>query len=132
VTIFNQLNLTPQITNVNVFIPANANISPLLSKKIPVLRSNILCANPLEKKLGNNSANNKINIFHSHKNSMENTRPKLTDVVVTKYSYYTKLGYLPSNPYKVNQDNFIAHPKIGQNNSRHLFAVADGHGMHLH
>lgn len=50
--------------------------------------------------------------------------------MVNKYSYFTKLGFLPDNPYKVNQDSFIIHPKISSLNYRHYFGVADGHGQY--
>jgi hypothetical protein len=52
-------------------------------------------------------------------------------VTIRKYSYYSKQGYLPDNPNKVNQDNFIAFPKLGGSTTRHLFAVADGHGNYF-
>ena len=52
-------------------------------------------------------------------------------IAIRKYSYYSKQGYLPDNPNKVNQDNFIVFPKLGGSNTKHLFAVADGHGNYV-
>ena len=52
-------------------------------------------------------------------------------MIVTKYAYYTKVGMVPSNPYKVNQDAFIVAPKLNNIQNQHMFAVADGHGKLL-
>ena len=53
-------------------------------------------------------------------------------IVVTKYAYYTKVGKSPTNPYKVNQDNFVVQPKLGAVQNQHFFAVADGHGKYIY
>lgn len=50
-------------------------------------------------------------------------------ILVTKYAYYSKVGKIPTNPQKQNQDSFIVAPKILGNFSKHLFGVADGHGQ---
>ncbi len=57
-------------------------------------------------------------------------REQQYQVLVTKYAYYSKVGSIPNNPYKQNQDSFIVCPKIGGHYSQHLFGVADGHGVY--
>jgi len=54
--------------------------------------------------------------------------------VVTKYSFATRVGYIPMNPGKVNQDTYILGPCIEgpENNSKHMFGVNDGHGQFGH
>jgi serine/threonine protein phosphatase PrpC len=49
---------------------------------------------------------------------------------VTKYAYYSKVGSMPNNPGKQNQDSFIVHPKLKGNYYQHLFGIADGHGQY--
>ena len=41
--------------------------------------------------------------------SKELSQPKN---VVTKFAFATRVGYIPNNPAKVNQDNFILQPNI--------------------
>lgn len=48
--------------------------------------------------------------------------------VVRKFAFATKVGFVPSNPQKINQDAFILAPNIGKKSAMHLFGVADGHG----
>jgi len=50
-------------------------------------------------------------------------------VLVTKYAFYSKVGYIPETT-KQNQDAFIVHPKVLGNYTQHLFGVADGHGQY--
>lgn len=54
--------------------------------------------------------------------------------VVTKYAFATRVGYIPMNPNKVNQDTYILGPCIEgpENNSKHMFGVNDGHGQFGH
>lgn len=54
--------------------------------------------------------------------------------VVTKYAFATRVGYIPMNPSKVNQDTYILGPCIEgpENNSKHMFGVNDGHGQFGH
>jgi serine/threonine protein phosphatase PrpC len=49
---------------------------------------------------------------------------------VTKYAFATRVGYIPMNPSKVNQDSYILSPCIEsfKKNYRHMFGVCDGHG----
>jgi len=51
-------------------------------------------------------------------------------VLVTKYAFYSKVGHMPNNPNKQNQDSFLVNPKILGSYSQHLFGVADGHGQY--
>ncbi len=48
--------------------------------------------------------------------------------VVTRFSYSTKAGVVPHNPYKVNQDQYIVTPKMLGRKYLHLFGICDGHG----
>jgi len=48
--------------------------------------------------------------------------------VVTKYAFATRVGYLPNNPNKVNQDSFILQPNVNKSPYCHMFGVCDGHG----
>ena len=48
--------------------------------------------------------------------------------VVTKYAFATRVGFVPNNPYKVNQDSFVLQPNVNKSPYCHLFGVADGHG----
>ncbi len=50
-------------------------------------------------------------------------------VVVTKYAFYSKVGRMPGNAVKQNQDSFLVNPKILGSYSQHLFGIADGHGQ---
>lgn len=49
--------------------------------------------------------------------------------IVTKFAFATRVGYIPNNPYKENQDNFILNPNLLKLPACHHFAVADGHGQ---
>jgi serine/threonine protein phosphatase PrpC len=60
---------------------------------------------------------------------------------VNKFAFATRVGYLPNNRPKVNQDSFILCPNIHQAIYKqrdatktmypyHLFGVCDGHGKH--
>lgn len=51
---------------------------------------------------------------------------------VLRYSYRTKKGFMPNNPSKPNQDNFIVSPNIGKKSWQHYFGVCDGHGVYGH
>ena len=48
--------------------------------------------------------------------------------VITKYAFATRVGYIPNNPHKQNQDSFILNPNLASCNFRHYFGVCDGHG----
>jgi hypothetical protein len=47
---------------------------------------------------------------------------------VTKFAFATKTGLAPSNPNKVNQDNWITVPHFNGLKFCHFFSVCDGHG----
>ena len=49
---------------------------------------------------------------------------------VTKFAFATKTGLSPSNPKKVNQDNWITVPHFCSLKYCHFFAVCDGHGQY--
>lgn len=49
--------------------------------------------------------------------------------VVTKFAFATRVGYIPNNPYKVNQDAYILSPNIMKMPAFHYFGVCDGHGQ---
>jgi len=51
------------------------------------------------------------------------------DNCVSKFAFATKTGFSPSNPYKTNQDSFLAMPHLGEYRRTHFFAVCDGHGV---
>ena len=55
--------------------------------------------------------------------------PKDETNVVTKFAFATRVGFIPNNPMKVNQDNFILHPNIQGSQGCHFFSVCDGHGQ---
>ncbi len=58
-----------------------------------------------------------------------NGKPEVIDRnVITKYAFATRVGYIPNNPNKVNQDSFVLAPNFAQTNYRHFFGVCDGHG----
>lgn len=60
----------------------------------------------------------------------EEVRPQLIERnVITKYAFATRVGFIPNNPNKVNQDSFILSPNLGGCNFRHYFGVCDGHGQ---
>lgn len=55
--------------------------------------------------------------------------------VITKYAFATRVGFIPGNSTKVNQDTFILCPNIEGlegHNHRHYFGVCDGHGHSGH
>ena len=54
--------------------------------------------------------------------------------VITKYAFATRVGYVPNNPSKVNQDSYILVPSAeGPGCSfKHFFGVCDGHGQNGH
>jgi len=49
--------------------------------------------------------------------------------IVTKFAFATRVGYIPNNPYKVNQDAYILCPNISKLPAFHYFGVCDGHGQ---
>ncbi len=49
---------------------------------------------------------------------------------VTKFAFATKTGLAPSNPNKVNQDNWITVPHFNGLKYCHFFSVCDGHGQY--
>ena len=49
--------------------------------------------------------------------------------IVTKFAFATRVGYIPNNPYKVNQDAYILSPNIMKLPAFHYFGVCDGHGQ---
>lgn len=62
-------------------------------------------------------------------NEVEMMKPQLIERnVITKYAFATRVGYIPNNPNKVNQDSFILTPNLNGCNFRHYFGVCDGHG----
>ena len=54
--------------------------------------------------------------------------------VITKYAFATRVGYIPSNAGKVNQDSYILVPGIQgpEVGYKHFFGVCDGHGSNGH
>ena len=55
--------------------------------------------------------------------------------VITKYAFATRVGFIPNNASKVNQDSYILVPSIEgpeSNNYKHYFGVCDGHGSNGH
>jgi hypothetical protein len=48
--------------------------------------------------------------------------------VVTKFSFATKGGIAPHNPYKVNQDAYLTNANLLNLRHCHFFSVCDGHG----
>lgn len=54
---------------------------------------------------------------------------KKFDNCVTKFSFATKTGFSPKNPNKVNQDQYLVMPHLGEYRRTHFFAVCDGHGV---
>ena len=54
--------------------------------------------------------------------------------VITKYAFATRVGFIPNNPGKVNQDSYILVPGVeGPSlNYKHMFGVCDGHGSSGH
>jgi len=50
--------------------------------------------------------------------------------IVTKFAFATRVGHMPNNPFKVNQDAFILAPNILNLQSMHFFGVCDGHGQY--
>ena len=48
---------------------------------------------------------------------------------MTKFSFATKTGFSPKNPNKVNQDQYLVMPHLGEYRRTHFFAVCDGHGV---
>lgn len=49
--------------------------------------------------------------------------------IVTKFAFATRVGYIPNNPYKVNQDSYLLAPNIMKLPAFHYFGVCDGHGQ---
>jgi len=54
--------------------------------------------------------------------------------VITKYAFATRVGYIPNNTSKVNQDSYILTPTVEgpTANYKHFFGVCDGHGSNGH
>ena len=48
--------------------------------------------------------------------------------VITKFAFATRVGYMPHNPRKQNQDAFLLNPNIANSQFIHYFGVCDGHG----
>lgn len=47
---------------------------------------------------------------------------------MTKFSFATKGGIAPHNPYKVNQDAYLTNANLLNLRHCHFFSVCDGHG----
>ena len=75
----------------------------------------------------------KINNFLEDSSSSARRGPGDTHIVpqnvVTRFSYSTKAGVVPHNPYKVNQDQYLVMPKLLSRKYLHLFGICDGHGQ---
>lgn len=70
----------------------------------------------------------------SHSGQPEITKEVATslrkfDNCVSKFSFATKTGFSPKNPNKVNQDQYLVMPHLGEYRRTHFFAVCDGHGV---
>lgn len=72
----------------------------------------------------------------SRRQSLSKTTPLKTDEeqkdetnIVTKFAFATRVGYIPNNPYKENQDNFLLNPNLLKLPACHFFGVCDGHGQ---
>ena len=71
-----------------------------------------------------------VKIMSSIEAEMEHIKPQLIERnVITKYAFATRVGFIPNNPNKVNQDSFILSPNLNGCNFRHYFGVCDGHGQ---
>ena len=55
-------------------------------------------------------------------NSKEEVSKEDTNIV-TKFAFATRVGYIPNNPYKVNQDAYILSPNICKLPAFHYFGV---------
>ena len=49
--------------------------------------------------------------------------------IITKFAFATRVGYIPNNHYKVNQDAYILNPNMLKLPAFHFFGVCDGHGQ---
>jgi len=94
--------------------------------KTKSMHQRLLSAKDLKKE--NNKFNNVDEASIEQEESDE--RFYVSKNVVTKYAFATRVGYIPMNPNKVNQDTYILGPCIEgpENNSKHIFGVNDGHG----
>jgi len=54
------------------------------------------------------------------------------DGVIKCYTSLSRVGYVPFNNSKVNQDRYTEHPKFAGDAKKHLFGVFDGHGFYGH
>lgn len=54
--------------------------------------------------------------------------------MITKYAFATRVGFIPNNPGKVNQDSYILVPSAEGPGCtfKHFFGVCDGHGQNGH
>ena len=51
---------------------------------------------------------------------------------MTKYAFATRVGFIPDNTNKVNQDSYLLQPNFNKSPYCHLFGVCDGHGSNGH
>ncbi len=71
-----------------------------------------------------------VKMMSSIEGEGEQIKPQLIERnVITKYAFATRVGFIPNNPNKVNQDSFILSPNLNGCNFRHYFGVCDGHGQ---
>lgn len=59
--------------------------------------------------------------------NQSNNQP-ITRRVFSHFASLSKVGYIPFNPHKVNQDRALEVLRFNQSNNQSLFAVFDGHG----
>ena len=52
--------------------------------------------------------------------------------IITKFAFATTVGYVPNNPYKMNQDSYVLTPNLNGIEGLHFFSVCDGHGFNGH
>jgi hypothetical protein len=129
------------LTNVNVFVQPQSNYMYYNSFLVKPQVATSKPASTYTKLLNFKVRPGDKDLFNHHKSSMDQPKINLLNedkkiikratVVVKKYSYFTRVGFLPNNPYKPNQDSFMVNPKLNGDSKTHLFAVADGHGMNI-
>mmetsp|Transcript_19909 Transcript_19909/g.35522 ORF Transcript_19909/g.35522 Transcript_19909/m.35522 type:complete len:367 (+) Transcript_19909:107-1207(+) len=62
----------------------------------------------------------------------KNNIQKTNDGVIERYCSFSRVGYVPFNNSKVNQDRYLEQMKFANEDSKHLFGVFDGHGVNGH
>jgi len=111
--------------------PAKAagRVSPRKSPPPPHSAPKHRRATSLAERPETHGGNRNIDPETTHKRKFSLERPKEV-MVVSSFAHRSQKGFIPGNPQKQNQDNFITCVNFGMSAECYFFSVCDGHGLY--